>query len=269
MKHVMLDCYGANERQLDDMKLINEVLNRLVFQFQLKPIEPPQLLPYYYGSVKEDIGISARVLLEGGHVTIHTFPIRACYFVDVFSWQDFDVNALKNFFMEEFPFNDQTSFMAVRDRQIPCFNMVPYDSKKDFGPHILLELEAYKEPKMEDFFDFLERLVEKINMDPITRACVLKSTMNHPKYLSAIIIIAQSHIALHYNYKKHTIYADIFSCAPFDYSSIGNEFEILGKVVSNELVVRGSKHIDKVKSVHTAHLKRCCLYWQNMITKKK
>ena len=58
MKHIMLDCYGANERQLDDVKLINELLNKLVYKLQIKPIEPPHLLPYYYGSVKEDIGVS-------------------------------------------------------------------------------------------------------------------------------------------------------------------------------------------------------------------
>jgi S-adenosylmethionine/arginine decarboxylase-like enzyme len=85
----MLDCYGANERQLDDVKLINEVLNRLVYKLQIKPIEPPHLLPYYYGSVKEDIGVSGKLLLLGGHVTIHTFPLRTCYFVDIFYDGDF------------------------------------------------------------------------------------------------------------------------------------------------------------------------------------
>ena len=29
MKHVMLDCYGANDRQLNDINLLNELLNCL------------------------------------------------------------------------------------------------------------------------------------------------------------------------------------------------------------------------------------------------
>ena len=53
MKHVMLDCYGANERQLDDIKLINEVLNRLVYRLRIKPIEPPHLLPYIMEVLKK------------------------------------------------------------------------------------------------------------------------------------------------------------------------------------------------------------------------
>jgi S-adenosylmethionine/arginine decarboxylase-like enzyme len=105
-------------------------------------------------------------------------------------------------------------------------------------------------------------------MDPISRATVLKSSPINPKYLSAIIVIAQSHIALHYNYETHRIYADIFSCAPFDYSKIGEEFCPLGKIISNELIVRGSKHIDKVRSVKKEDLTKCYTYWQTVINKK-
>ena len=84
MKHVMLDCYGANERQLNDVRLINEVLSKLTYRLKLKPIEPPHLLPYYYGSVKEDIGVSGKVLLLGGHVTIHTFPLISRFITSKF-----------------------------------------------------------------------------------------------------------------------------------------------------------------------------------------
>ena len=109
MKHVMLDCYGANERELDDVKLINEILNKLVYKLKLRPIEPPHLLPYYYGSVKEDIGVSAKMLLLGGHVTIHTFPLRTCYFVDIFYDGEFDEEEVYKFFSYELPYNKHTS----------------------------------------------------------------------------------------------------------------------------------------------------------------
>ena len=146
--------------------------------------------------------------------------------------------------------------------------MVPYDSTCDFGPHIMLDLVATSVPNMETFFDFLENLVSKINMDPISRATVLKSSPVNPKYLSAIIVIAQSHIALHYNYETGKIFADIFSCAPFDYSAIDEEFSPLGKVVSNELVVRGSKHIDKVRSIKEEDLTSCYTYWKQVTNKR-
>ena len=73
---------------------INQLLNDLVYKLELSPIAPPNIIPYYYGKVKEDIGISAILLLEGGHVTIHTFPKRECYFIDCFTPDDFDENML-------------------------------------------------------------------------------------------------------------------------------------------------------------------------------
>ena len=32
---------------------INEILNKLVYKLKLRPIEPPHLLPYYYGRTKK------------------------------------------------------------------------------------------------------------------------------------------------------------------------------------------------------------------------
>ena len=100
---------------------------------------------------------------------------------------------------------------------------------------------------MEKMYSFLEGIVYDINMDPITRPFVVKSTRKNAKYLSGIIVIAQSHIALHYEYSTKKIFADIFSCMPFDYSVVSEIMESLGKVLSNVLIPRGTKHILKAK----------------------
>ena len=266
-KHVMFDFYGANQHQLDDIKHVNDLLTRLCFSLDLQPICPPQLIPYYYGKVKEDIGVSAFILLEGGHVTIHTFPLRECYFVDIFAETDFDDNAAYQFFLKELPFDEKNSIKNVKDRSIRKFEMLPYESDVDFGPHVMTEIKAHTIPTMEVLFDFLEKIVYEINMDPITRPFVLKSRINNPKYLSAIIVIAQSHIAIHYNYKTKFMYADIFSCAPFDYTNIDKIYAPLGEVVSNELTARGSKHIYKVKSKVSKSDLRANMRWQKAIKK--
>lgn len=64
-KHLTLDAYGAKNLHLDDIKYINDVLNRVIYELKLDPVTPPQLIPYYYGKVKEDIGVTAYMLLEG------------------------------------------------------------------------------------------------------------------------------------------------------------------------------------------------------------
>ena len=86
----MIDCYGSKNHSLENLVYINDTLNKIAYNLNLDPIATPYLIPYYYGSVKEDIGVSAFLLLKGGHITIHTFPLRECYFVDVFSVKDFD-----------------------------------------------------------------------------------------------------------------------------------------------------------------------------------
>lgn len=267
-KHTMLDCYGANQNQLNDIKHINDLLNKLVYVLKLNPICPPQLIPYYYGKVKEDIGISAFILLEGGHITIHTFPIRECYFVDILADLDYDEQIAKDFLLKELPYQDEKSIFNMKDRSVKGFEMLPYDSTCDFGPHLMTEIQSHQEPNMEKLFDFLEQLVFKINMDPITRPYVLKSTPKKPKYLSAIIVIAQSHIALHYSYKSKRIYADIFSCAPFDYSKVSELYAPLGEVISNELTSRGTKHIYKVKSTVSKESLQISIRWQKNLKKR-
>lgn len=263
----MYDCYGSNEHQLDDIKHINDILTKLCFNLKLMPICPPQLVPYYYGKVKEDIGVSAFILLEGGHVTIHTFPIRGCYFVDIFSQNDFDDDKAYEFFMQELPFNASISFRNAKDRTTRRFEMLEYNADVDFGPHLMSEIKSNAVPTMETFFDFLEKIVYEINMDPITRPLVLKSKIKNPKYLSALIVIAQSHIALHYNYRTKMIYADIFSCAAFDYSNVQAIYAPLGEVVSNELTARGSKHIYKVKLRDKNNDLKANMKWQKTIKK--
>ena len=268
MKHTMLDCYGANEHQLDNMKLINQLLTEVVYKLGLNPICPVNIIPYYYGKVKEDIGISAYILLKGGHITIHTFPIRECYFIDCYSVDEFDEKALYNYFKEELPFIEKKSKHNTTQRLSGCFNTLKYRPTVDFGPHLMAEIASNKELTMDSLFDFLEKTAYEINMDPITRASVMKSTIKNPRYLSGIIVIAQSHIALHYDYQTKKIFFDIFSCMPFDYTVVNSVVASFGDVLSNELIPRGTKHIYKVKSDVEQDELLANTKWQKIVIEK-
>lgn len=261
-KHLMLDAYGAHETRLDDIRYINDILNKIIFSLKLNPVTPPQLIPYYYGKVKEDIGVTAFMLLEGGHISIHTFPLRECYFVDLYVPTDFDDKEAYALLMKNLPFDESLSFFEVINRETLKLENYEYDPNADFGPHLMHQLTAKNVPSMEDFYNFLENFVTKINMDPISRAYVQKSTIVKPKYLSAIIIIAQSHVALHYNYKTKTIFTDIFSCAPFDFSHVREHYAVFGEVVDERIIARGTKHIYKVKSKVKKDDLRASTRWQ-------
>ncbi len=262
MKHTMIDCYGSKNHNLENLVYINDTLNKVAYRLGLEPIANPYLIPYYYGSVKEDIGVSGFLLLKGGHITIHTFPLRECYFVDVFSVKDFDAEEVVNIFESLIPFNKNISTISSSDRRKFESIELPFDPNNNFGPHYLAEIK--KNLSMDDCFDFLDEFVYKIDMDPITRPYVIKNKVGNSDYLSGIIVIAQSHISIHYDYKKKHAYFDIFSCAAFDYSKVEDLISFLGEVISNELVVRGTKHSSNILK-EPEPMKEISSLWQKHI----
>ncbi len=264
-KHLMLDLYGCREHSLSDPLVINDLLNELAYELKLNPITPPTLIPYYYGKIKNDVGISAYVLLEGGHITIHTFPIRECYFVDIFANKEFDDNIAFNYLMDVFPFDKDNSIKSLTYRSEPM-QVEPYSDDCDFGPHLMAQINVKKNLTMENMFDYLENLVKNINMEPISRANIIKARNDkNNKFISGIIVIAQSHIAMHYNLKEKKIFADIFSCSPFEYDLVEDELKSLGDIELIELIPRGTKHIYKIKSEPRERSRSASSKWQKVL----
>jgi len=267
MKHTTLDAYNSNPRQLDDIKLIYEVLTTLAYKLKLNSICPPQIVPYYYGKVKKDIGVSGFILLEGGHITIHTFPLRECYFLDVFSVKDFDPAIVENYLSLILPYTASESLFISDGRYTPLAYGREFHAASDFGPHVMVDIQTKEPMDMEKMSDFLEQLVPDIGMDPITRSYVLKSAIKKPKYLTGIIVIAQSHISLHYEYKTGKLFFDVFSCRAFDVTVLDPYLEMLGELKFKVLVPRGRDHIDKVKAYHARDEYRASSRWQKQIRK--
>ena len=264
MKHTMIDCYGSKNHNLENLVYINDTLNKIAFRLGLEPIANPYLIPYYYGRVKEDIGVSGFLLLKGGHITIHTFPLRECYFIDLFCVKDFDSEAFVDILEGLLPFNRSISTISSSDRRKFSEIELPFDPNNNFGPHYLAEIKFNDELSMDKCYDFLEEFVYKIDMDPITRPYIIKDKVSNANYLSGIIVIAQSHISIHYDYNKKHAYFDIFSCAAFDYSKVETLIESLGNVISNELVVRGTKHKSNTM-IEPEPMKEISSLWQKHI----
>jgi S-adenosylmethionine/arginine decarboxylase-like enzyme len=89
---------------------------------------------------------------------------------------------------------------------------------------------------------FLEGLIHKIGMTPITRAYGIYDRYEQPKFLSSIVMIAESHLSIHVNLKTNQMFFDIFSCKMFDYSSIQTLLKDFGIIESWHVVPRGEKH---------------------------
>lgn len=255
MNHVMIDAYLGDVERLNDLKAVHSVLERIVDELNLDSVMPPFVLPYYYAKEKDDDGISAFVFLLGGHITIHTFPLRRCLFLDVLydGYYNIDnlIDIIKKMFLTE---NVQTlrterRFIDTSIDEEKIFT--PSLEKLDFGPHTIAKIENV-DISLEQIYDWLDELPEKINMEKISRPYVIKSSVNNPQYISGLVLIAQSHIAFHYSIDEKILYCDAFSCSFYKIDNF--EKYLKNKVAKNFIImtlIRGSKHQRQISQRET------------------
>ncbi len=253
MTHLMFDGYGAKAKlPLGDASFINQTINLVLFDLGIKPISPAYLLPYDYGLVPLDEGLSSYIFLEGGHFTIHTFPLRGCFFVDFYTPKDISKENFEKIIQSYLPTNPKFSRLFSANRLGPNTSET-FDPKEVFGPHVMATLQLGSLMTLETTNTFLEDLISKIGMTPITRAYGIYNRYKDPTYLSSIVMIAESHLSIHLNLKTKQMFFDIFSCKMFDYSQIQSNLKKLGNLQSWHVVPRGEKH-DPRSTKRTSHL---------------
>ncbi len=102
--HLMLDCYGCDEKKLKDVDFILRFLDELPEKIDMNKITPPQLINYPGTPGTFDKGgISAFVLISSSHISLHTFPHNGGYVsFDIFSCKDFDIDKTVKLIAEAF-----------------------------------------------------------------------------------------------------------------------------------------------------------------------
>ena len=265
MKHVMIDCYCTNNYKLDDFMYIHDLLNKLADWAKFKTVAPPIVIPYYYCKDENDVGLSAYLFLNGGHITIHTFSRRQCYFVDVMYDGNFDAEGIYEFLQGNLTFEKSISNFCINDRRVTN-NLREIVTDTDFGPHLVGRIIPSCEISLDKMFDTLERLVSVANMTPICRPNVIKNTINNHSWLQGIIVIAQSHISLYYDIENSMLYFDLFSCSYFDFSQMKKAIsELLGSPESLQLIKRGDKFALSSDDVVDASVAEISAQWQTNI----
>jgi len=89
--HLMLDGYGCDRSNLDDINLIYNFLDQYPARMDMTKIMPPYVFRYK-GTIPEDAGISGFVLIAESHISIHTFPEKQYMSLDMFSCKPFDTD---------------------------------------------------------------------------------------------------------------------------------------------------------------------------------
>ncbi|MBI3963284.1 MAG: S-adenosylmethionine decarboxylase [Deinococcus sp.] len=244
MQHFMIDGFQGFRSRFDHIQLIQEVLEEVPVQLGLRPAMPAFLLPYYNGVVPEDCGVSSFLFLVGGHFTLHTFSFREAYFADLVTPTVFDTRRLRQLLDTAFPCATTTVNMV--ERAPGSLRSATPNVDTDFGPHLFLDIEDYQGPRnMDGLFALFDRLPSEIGMTPIMRPYILRGTTSAGQpVLSAMTMIAESHISLHVFEGEGKAYFDLFSCRFFDRGKVVPRIqtELPGRYVNEALIARGSKY---------------------------
>jgi S-adenosylmethionine decarboxylase len=119
--HLFLDCYRANPRRLADVGFIFRFLDQLPQLIGMQKIGPPQLCRF----TEPDIaGVSGVVMIVTSHISIHTYPLRRCFFMDVFSCKAFDRAFVEEHVRRAFGVGRMASKCIMRGRQFSARNSV-------------------------------------------------------------------------------------------------------------------------------------------------
>lgn len=240
-RHYMLDAYGCLVEQSNSIMVVNDLLVQLATTLDIKPVMPPFLVPYYYCQDPEDVGISAFcICANGSHITIHTFPYRACYFVDILTDQFFSEKEVTKLIRNQIYASSITT--NVVDRRVFEGVSCDIDKGNDFGPHYLITAENI-DADFESVFKWLDNIAPRVNMQAISRPYVIYDKVKNPEYISGLLLVAQSHIAFHYNIAERTANIDIFSCSFLDDGIVECILEqSFGDKVKIDLFARGNKY---------------------------
>ena len=240
-RHFVLDAYECNFEQANSIMVINDMLVSLADGLKMNPIMPPYILPYYYCDDHDDGGISAFLLCENGsHITVHTFPYRYCFFLDVLSDQFFPEEDAKELIRRQI-FAETMQSMVV-DRRYNTMTADNFNSNTDFGPHYMITVEDF-DASMETIFSWLDHIAPEIDMLPISRPYVIFDRTEDPAFISGVLVVAQSHISFHYSISERTAYIDIFSCSFLNDGIVESILKAsFGSNIQISLCARGSKH---------------------------
>ena len=266
MNHFMMDAFKGYRSRLDDILLVHELLEELPQKLGLKAVMPPFVLPYYNGVIPEDCGISGFVFLAGGHFTIHTFSYRESFFVDVCSPEPLDTQLLEQTIKEAFPAELVQSFESKRGGRQGLLIDPKIDEKLDFGPHLMLDFQDYRQPvSLDDLFTLFDEMPYRIGMTPIVRPYAVKGQYHGKKVISILTMIAESHISLHCFPEEGLAYFDLFSCRFFDYQDVAAKLkrEFQGEVVNEILTSRGSKYLH-LRNTNDAQMNKSQAWLENV-----
>lgn len=204
--------------------LLDTAINKVL---KFKTIHKPVLIPYYYGKIKRDCGISCYSFFDGGYITIHIFEKRKIAYLDIVSHKDFDKEQIINFISQELETNKYNKYTEITTSNL--------HSKNIFGPHYFAHGQLKEAMNIDNLLLLQEKIIKEINMTPIINPVIVKDNDE----IRLFIAIAESHISLTLN--KKYFYIDVFSCKMFDINKLKKILNLIMPKYDEILFIRSHK----------------------------
>lgn len=113
--HLMLDGYGCDRARLEDAESLAAMLVELVADLGLSALRPPYVFSYKGKSV-EDQGLSGLVLLEGGRLSVHSFPDKAFLSLDLCCHAPYEAETAERFIVRRLGASNVQKSVMMRER---------------------------------------------------------------------------------------------------------------------------------------------------------
>ena len=89
--HLMMD--GYSESEIGDEDFIKGLMEETVIRLGMNKISEPLVL-YHHAKEESESGVTGTIILAESNITIHTYPNKKYFCMDIFSCNEFDLNII-------------------------------------------------------------------------------------------------------------------------------------------------------------------------------
>jgi len=99
--HLTIDGFGADKSLLNDKKVVLSILQELPDHLGMTSISEPVVVEHDAKDPKES-GITGMVIIAESHISVHTYPEKKYFAMDVFSCKEFDIEKAVEYLRKKF-----------------------------------------------------------------------------------------------------------------------------------------------------------------------
>ncbi len=96
--HLILDGY-SKYKKLSEVRFIENFLVELTKEIKMRAISKPLVL-YHNCKTSEESGVTGTILLAESNITIHTYPNKNQFYLDIFSCNEFEIGKTLDYLRE-------------------------------------------------------------------------------------------------------------------------------------------------------------------------